>query len=606
MTTARPTPVPTPAPVPAPDMAAWPPLDDRRADAGRALLDWAATTDGSLPRLCVLRGARGSGKSHLLAWLLVGSHADRRTTAHATVPAAGLITDAVAWEMSRQLGYGPLPPHRLLDRVAADERPLLLLVPDLHLAGRGASGDGPAGPRQIVDELLVPLLRLPHVRAVAETGTTDLLADEVAAPWAIDLGDAPYAGTTPPAATAPGDAPPADFASLDATVPRTAAGRPIWDQAPPSAREHILDAALGTDDGGSAARALLADPGYLVHGSPTAITAALRDSTTVTPAGLRAIWNRAAPHLSTAADDAPERAALLHAAALTTSPTLTEYLRPLAQAHPWTASWARHDVPVAAHCLLPGKDGSLLVADPLGRLCLHDPTTGERTGVLPSPATLRPYGIAAADPDTVLLFDESGPLCPLTPDDEGMAATVLGHLAAHHGEAALTSAPSRPTALGSCGRTGTAVVGDASGAVHLWSLAEYRPLPHTRRVHSAPVTATACLRLPEDDLTFVFSAALDGTIRLWETSGDPMEAPVDRRPALVTALAAADTPVGPVLAAAWNDAELHLWHLADGAVHTLPLLHRCNTLALSPSGRLTLGGPDGLHCLQLDLDRLWP
>ncbi|QRX92114.1 hypothetical protein [Streptomyces noursei] len=586
----------------APGTAAWPALDDRHAAAGRALLDWAAAADGELSRLCLVRGGRASGKSHLLAWFLAGAGTDQRTTVHATVPAAGLIADSVAWELGRQLGYGPLPPHRLLDRVAADARPLLLLLPDLHLAGRGPADHAPADPGTLVDEFLVPLLELPHVRAVAETGTTGLLDDTD--PHVIDLGEAPWPDAAPPPAPSE-EAPDADAAALLAAVPRTADGRARWDEAPPAAREHVLDAVLGTEDGGTAAGSLLADPGFLLHGSATAITAALRDPATVAPAGLHAIWDRAAPHLSGSADDDLARAAVLHAAALTTSATLTEYLRPLAERHLWTAVWARHDVPAAAHCHLPQQDGTLLVADALGRLHRHDAGTGERTGVVPTPAGLRPFGLAAADPEAVLLFDGSGPLFPLTPDEEGPAGTVLGHIAAHHGTAALSAAPSRPTALGADGRSPTAVVGDAGGAVHVWSLTAYRPLPHSRRLHSVPVTAVTCLRLPDDDLTLVFSAALDGSIRLWETSGEPMAGPVEQRPALVTALAAADTPAGPLLAAAWNDAELHLWHLTSGTVRTLPLLYRCNALTLSPSGRLTLSGPDGLHTLQLALDRLW-
>ncbi|REK86481.1 hypothetical protein DY245_32000 [Streptomyces inhibens] len=186
-----------------------------------------------------------------------------------------------------------------------------------------------------------------------------------------------------------------------------------------------------------------------------------------------------------------------------------------------------------------------------------------------------------------------------------MAATVFGHIASHYDQVHLTSHASRPTALGSCTQSSLAAVGDASGAVHLWSLTEYRPMPKSRRLHTVPVTAVACLRLAEEDLTFVISAAFDGSIRMWETSQDPMESPVDQRPALVTALAAADTPAGPLLAAAWNDAEIHVWHLTSGNVRTLPMLYRCSALTLSSAGQLTVGGPDGVHATRLDLERLW-
>ncbi|WUB13407.1 hypothetical protein OG528_31455 [Streptomyces platensis] len=225
--------------------------------------------------------------------------------------------------------------------------------------------------------------------------------------------------------------------------------------------------------------------------------------------------------------------------------------------------------------------------------------------MVPSPAATRPSGIAASRPDALLLLDESGPLHPLTSDDVGTAALVLGHIASHHDQELSTSDASQPTALGSCTQASLAAVGDTSGAVHLWSLAEYWPRPQSRRLHTVPVTAVTCLRLPDQDLTFVISAAFDGSIRLWETSQDPMGSALEQRPALVTALAATNTPAGPVLAAAWNDAEIHLWNLNSGSLRTLPLLYRCDTLAFSSASQLTIGGPDGLHAKRLDLDRLW-
>ncbi|REK92083.1 hypothetical protein DY245_00965 [Streptomyces inhibens] len=581
----------------APDMAAWPPLDPHRAHVGRALLDWTATTDDSLPRLCLLRGGRASGKSHLLAWFLAGSASHPRTAAHAAVPSDGLTADALAWEMGRQLGYGPVPPHRLLNRVAADQRPLLLLVPDFHLAGRGHPDQPSAASQKIVDELLSSLVQFPHVRAVVEAGSTDLLS--TLDHHVIDLGEAPFPGAARPNTAAP------DFASLFAAIPRTVDGRPDWSQAPHTVRKHILDTALHADDDGAAVRALLADPGFLIHGSATAITTALHSTATPAPSGLRVIWERAAPQLSSVDHSDTERGALLHAASLGTSPTLSEYLRPLADQHCWTATWAQHGVPAATHSQLPGNEGQLLVSDPLGRLHTHDPATGHRTGILPSPPAIRPSGIAGSGTDALLILDETGPLHPLTSDEEGMAATVLGHIASHHSHALLTSDTHRPTALGSCPQSSLAAIGDASGTVHLWSLAEYRPTPQTWRLHTVPVTAVTCLRLPDEDLTFAISAAFDGSIRLWETSQRPMESPVDQRPALVTALAAASTPAGPLLAAAWNDSEIHLWHILSGKVQILPLLYRCSALALTPTGQLTVSGPDGFHAIRLDLDRLW-
>jgi hypothetical protein len=84
-----------------------------------------------------------------------------------------------------------------------------------------------------------------------------------------------------------------------------------------------------------------------------------------------------------------------------------------------------------------------------------------------------------------------------------------------------------------------------------------------------------------------------------------MPVPVEQRPYLTTALAAADTPAGPVLAVAWSDAELHLWHVPSGRMRALPLLHACHALALTSRGVLVIGGPDGLYAVRLRLDTLW-
>lgn len=169
-----------------PDIASWPPLDNDDRVPGQQLLDWAADSSGAGPRLCLVRGAGGSGKSRLLAWFLAGSAGHPRTTVHATVPAEGLTAQTFAWELGRQLGYGPMSPARLLDRIGRDERPLLLLVPDLHRAGAGLAQLPAATPADLVADLLEPLLLLAHVRAAVEVGASGSLPTEDAV--TTDLG----------------------------------------------------------------------------------------------------------------------------------------------------------------------------------------------------------------------------------------------------------------------------------------------------------------------------------------------------------------------------------------------------------------------------------
>ncbi|MFF1304722.1 hypothetical protein [Streptomyces sp. NPDC058307] len=585
-----------------PDLASWPPLDDRERPAARRLLAWAADGSGTEPRLCLVRGAEGSGKSRLLAWFLVGSADHPATTVHATVLAEGLTAESFAWAMGRQLGYGPLGPARLLDRVSRDERPVLLLVPDLHRAGAGSADLPAAAPETLVAEVLEPLLSLSHVRAAVEVGDRELLSADGAE--VIDLGE----GTVD---TPGGEAP---YPELLAAVPHTSGGRPDWSRAPDPVRRYILDVALRADDQGAAVRELLTDPGFLVHGSAAALTALLADERVPVPGRLREVWRRAAAELTAYHTGSAERAALLHTAAVDTDPALAGYLQPLAERHWWTAVWARHELAVSALALVPGEERRVLATDAMGRPRSYEVDGGAPAGAVVGavrgdagfpPSFVRPDSVAPRDAHSVLLLDRSGALLPLVPEDEPTVAFVLGHIAGHHGAAALAGEESEVSALGNGGSQGPyAVVGDQGGTVHLWSLREYQDTPRACQVHEHPVTAATCVDTAEG-LTLTFSAGSDGSVRLWEaSSAEPMPVPVQQRRHLVTALAAADTPAGPVLAVAWSDGELHLWHVLSGTVRVLPLLRPCTALALTPGGLLLVGDPEGLYAVQLRPDAL--
>ncbi|MBM9510232.1 hypothetical protein [Actinacidiphila acididurans] len=676
-----------------PDPAAWPPAEGVTAAYGPALLDWAAAP--GRPRVCLVKGARGSGKSQLLAWYLLGSPSDTRTTVHATVLADGLFADAFAWEAGRQLGYGPVSAERLLDRLAVDPRPLLLLVADLHRAGRGPADRALARPRTLVQDLVLPLLALPGTRALIEVGDSGLL-DSWPDAEVVDLGRSPYGQGVP---VGPGDddltarlvrtsdgRPRWDLAPADAEVVdpgrspyrpgtedgpgdddlparlvRTSDGRPRWDLAPADAevvdpgrrphgqgvpvgpgdddlparlvrtpdgrprwdlasadvREHALDQALARPDRDRAVRALISDPGFLVHGSAVAVAACLADPRIPAPAGLRETWRAAAPRLSGSELGTAERAALLHTAALADSPALARYLLPLAEEGPVTARWARADTPVTALAAVPeGPEsevgpGPLLTADPVGGLTLLAADSGRATGTVPLPnaAALHPSGVAVRPDRALLLLADTGALVPVgesmaygTPD--ASAAAFLGRIAAHHSLAALRDPGRRPTALGQSPDGSVVVVGDEQGAVHVWRPDSAAAGPVSHLLHGSAATAVTCLPMPGDGLTLVMSAGMDGAIRLWEPSAAPMPTPVEQRPALVTALAAAHTPYGPVLAAAWNDATVSLWHIATGRTGTLPLLAPAAALALLPDGHLVAGSAEGVCALRLDIDRV--
>jgi hypothetical protein len=135
----------------------WPELGAGRSPAGQALLDWAADPDAE--RLCLVGGAAGAGKSHLLAWFASGP-----VRVHAMVPGEGLRLAEAVWTLSGQLTYGGGSVVDLLRSVARDERPLLIAVADVHRLDDSGRAPG----TMLVTDVLEPLLDLPWVRVLAE------------------------------------------------------------------------------------------------------------------------------------------------------------------------------------------------------------------------------------------------------------------------------------------------------------------------------------------------------------------------------------------------------------------------------------------------------
>lgn len=513
---------------------------------------------------------------------------------HAVGFARGQTARTLAWQLGRQLGYGPTEPDELLGRLRADPRPVLLAVTDLHQAGRGPAHLPSGRPGTVVDDLLAPLLRLPDLRMLIETEARELART----PDAFVLTLEPADDALPVGTPLPGPRP------EGAATPAAPAPGRDWRTASADEREHALDRALTT----GAAHELLRDPGYLVYGSVPAITATLADPAVPLPPSLRAVWADAAPALS--APDLPDsqRAAVLHAAAVGTDPRLAEYLRPLAQSGPWTTSWSRPSRPADALALLPGaagSDGTLVSANGLGQLARIALADGQ---VVASPSSggtpWQPVALTAVTDDCLLALDGSGTLHPLPLATGAQVPMGLGYLALHHNSASLASLPERPTAVASTPRH--VAVADGQGRVRLWPLYDIGPGPRGVEPHRTGVTAVACLDV-SDAAVLVVTGGLDGTVRLWDTEGgDNPPDPVERRAAVPAALAVADThDAGPVLAVAWSDRRLHLWHLLSGRRAVVPALHDIRALVLTAGGHLVSAGHRGVRSTRLDLTALW-
>ncbi|MEU9609749.1 hypothetical protein [Streptomyces sp. NPDC048057] len=552
-----------------------------REPAAAALLAWLA--DPAAPRLCLVTGSAGSGKSGLLAWLAghgmrPGTPAARRV--HATVPLRGTGVRGAVWEVAAQLGLVARAPAELVAALAADERPAVLVLADL---------DGAATPRELVD-LIEALLPLTHVRLLVETTAASPAHARLAAhPSAVmDLDDARW--TDPVrheewrAAAAPAPAPEA---------------RPA----------EVVD---------------LAEPARVVAADPLAVTTAY-ETTEEDHGGLRRAWLRAGQSLSTE-DDPAVRALVLRAALGDgADPRLAGELAALADGAPWRLVWSRvrDDLlppwpgPVVALAAgYDALDGRLLAVDPLGALRSLRAADATALGRLPRTVP-QAVAVAALGDGTVLTLDRHGDLALhgdlAVPKATGLAALV------DDGSAVLAErirtvgrALARHGVRTSAAVTGLLVAGDDAGVVHAYGLppgAGADADACTAVLHDGPVTAVAVAELGGADadrapVHLLYSGGADGRVRAWGPATDPMPAPVAERAGVpVVALAAARTGQGPwpALAVAWADGlvEVHPPYEEEGGGRAFfrpgpPV----RALALTPRGLLVVGTDEMTVCLE--------
>ncbi|MFE3203980.1 hypothetical protein [Embleya sp. NPDC059237] len=229
--------------------------------AARALLGWL--DDPRSPRLCLVGGSPGAGKSHLLAWLYAATAGQDTPPArrlHAFVPAGGSTLPGVTVELARHLGVAARTPRHLVAWAALDPRRTVITIADLDHAGvPGRPGEG----ARIVTDLLDPLLDLPHVRLLVECAdaATRAAFTRVAGPAALDLDEPRW---THPGrfarwyaellAAAPGTAPPdADVAYPHPGLARLAA-RVDGASASPGSPASAVSAVSAVDPGGTTER----------------------------------------------------------------------------------------------------------------------------------------------------------------------------------------------------------------------------------------------------------------------------------------------------------------------------------------------------------------
>ncbi len=503
---------------------AW---DGRRPATGTepgaaALLGWL--TDPDAPRLCLVTGAPGSGKTALLGWLAAHgprSGRPRRRPARVLVPLAGQCALGAAWTVADRLGVVAGTPGDLVDALATSEaRPagrVVLLLTDLHAA---AEPDA--------------LARL----------VTDLAGWAGSGSWSRPATTPPPSRPCAPTAGSPSST----STAAPALDPAGEPARPLPDLSDPAAV--------------CAADPLLVTTAYVTGSAPAGVPGTLdgpepsgRPGETVADdhGGLRTAWMRAGQSLCRAQPPAERALVLLAALGDGADPRLRPTLAGLAAAAPWRLRWARHrgdltppwpgPVTVLGSAGGPWRAPCSWATAPAPYACCTRPTRAPpdawRT---PSPAGSRP----SRPPRTARCCSSTtGAGC--TPCGERLPGPVPG--APHRGglRDPRPSPRHRPR--------GDRRFGGGGGPARFRArLRPHRPPPGGLPQRSGHGGRGGGVRNP-----FVCSGGADGTVRLWTPGRDPVPEPLAERRSPVVSLHAAETPHGPLVAAAWADGlvELH-------------------------------------------------
>ncbi|GAA0661428.1 hypothetical protein GCM10010193_10640 [Kitasatospora atroaurantiaca] len=588
-----------------------PPLRAGRRPAGAALLGWL--DDERAPRLCRVSGARGAGKSHLLAWLVRAGTAPGTPTSHrvhTVLPAAGVTVRGAVWMLGRRYGVVARSPRELLAALAEDERRTVICVPEL---GRAVQ------PARLVSELLDPLLELPHVRLLVEASTGSPEAEAFRAvpspavldldepqwtdrdrfaSWCAEQGADAYAYPSPGLALGmPREPAPEGLEQLLARVPVGPVGSPDLTAAGEDLLTELWTATART--GGLAS--LAADPLLHALAGPLAVTAALEEA----DSPFAQAWDAAGPALIEEADPAV-RVAVLRTRLLGPggdAPARSAGGRAAGGRAAWAGHWADwRSGPAVSTAVGAGPSaGRLLLADVSGAVRTVEAATGRALGqvAVPGPKPLR--GLAVSPGGSVILLDVWGGTELVPP---AAAAGGLEPYALAEALAVLRDAAAEISAVAvAAGLPETApAVGDAAGAVHRYENGEV----WSERLHRGPVTALAAATpggTAAPGLPLLVSGGFDGVVRLWEPGTEPRAEPTDRRDCPVTAVAVGETPGGAAVVAAWADGLVRVRQLGDpDEVLDLRLGSQVWSLALT-GGLLVLGTPDGVAAVGFETAR---
>ncbi|WP_034267856.1 WD40 repeat domain-containing protein [Actinospica robiniae] len=551
--------------------------------AGGHAIAWLRDRRSS--RLLLLTGPEQSAPT-LLAAVLVTAAAELPADAriHAQASARGLTPRVLAWVLAAQLGRCVAEPGDLARQLAADRRPVTLLIAELDAAVPGHDGFGRDA---LLDEVLRPLLSLEHVRLILATGNVaDVAPEDVPA---TILAVEPEPDPDPNASAA--------------------------EQSQPERRRAL--------DG------VASDPRMLLTAPPVDLAVAAELAWPDLAPASRMQWTSFGQAVTVASLTQPERAALWHAAAVATGDdALATALSPYLTGATFTARWARWRPTEAPAELDAGSgwigpvlalaaprrsdDGQVLAADALGRMHALDSATGSENGVHEAPSQssgalvcMDTGALLAVSPDGAVILHEQ----TAAAEDEGRIADILApdRSPAAHIRTAVTAPREQittsATSLAATSDGNTLVVGDAAGGIHVFDLASRRFTSQLLQRHVGPVTTVSAIRMADTGDLAIISGARDGRLELSTFGAGPGGGTVAQRGTPVTAVSASESAYGPVVASAWADGMILLHSLTTRRqLAAIPLGWAPTCVLVTGDGAIIVGGPMGLLCL--DLPRL--
>lgn len=534
-----------------------------REPAASALLGWLA--DARAPRLCVLTGPAGSGKSNLLAWLVkhgeIPSVDGNTWRTHAVAPLAGSGLRGAAWLLADHLGVVARAPGELIASIAEDMRRTVLVLCDLHLSQAAGS---------VVDQLILPLLKIPHVKLVVESRSdalcTEQLLDQNPGPALMDLSQPRWTDF-------------GGFLQWGQTVAPAVDVGPLYPYPGPVVSPGLQVAVPREVDD------IAFTAGSMVRADPHAVTAWLEheDRAAEMASDLGRAWLRAGQALCGATKVSTRALTLLAALDSGRPSEARSALEEMTQPESWrlvrtyTLEGGHSGWPGPVSALATGRARHaehVLCADFLGAIRLLDSVGGTARGRL-STRRSRPAKALMCLPDgTATVLDEFGgvSLVGEVPQKQGLQALLEPESDPWSRlREAVLAFPDRPdgTKLTAAASLPDGVVfGDATGHVHVLSVGKGGEVEATSQLlHNGPVEAVTGLELNGTDITLVYSGGVDGRIRAWSPAAEPMPEPLRSRSTSLAAISASTSSAHSLeLIVAWADGLVEYMDLDSGTV----------------------------------------